>query len=133
MGKKILVAYFSASGVTAKAARKLAEVSAADLFEIKPAIPYTSADLNWMNKKSRRGGNGGGHGRDVHVTRVRIQQETKITRRQKSRGMASPRWSGMCRMRQAYRCACLILSYQQKKGGDNLEKNNDPVKSPCSP
>lgn len=53
MGKKILVAYFSTSGVTAKAARKLAEVSAADLFEIKPVIPYTSADLNWMDKKSR--------------------------------------------------------------------------------
>lgn len=53
MGKKILVAYFSASGVTAKAARKLAEVSVADLFEIKPAIPYTSADLNWTDKKSR--------------------------------------------------------------------------------
>ena len=53
MNKKILVAYFSASGVTAKAARKLAEVSGADLFEIKPEIPYTSADLNWMDKKSR--------------------------------------------------------------------------------
>ena len=53
MNKKILVAYFSASGVTAKAARKLAEVSSADLFEIKPEIPYTSADLNWMDKKSR--------------------------------------------------------------------------------
>lgn len=53
MSKKILVAYFSASGVTARAARKLAEVSGAELYEIKPAIPYTSADLNWMNKKSR--------------------------------------------------------------------------------
>lgn len=53
MSKKILVAYFSASGVTAKAARKLAEVSGGELFEIKPEIPYTSADLDWMNKKSR--------------------------------------------------------------------------------
>lgn len=53
MSKKILVAYFSASGVTARAARKLAEVSGAELYEIKPAIPYTSADLNWMDKKSR--------------------------------------------------------------------------------
>lgn len=53
MSKKILVAYFSASGVTAKAAEKLAEVSGADLFEIKPEIPYSSADLNWMDKKSR--------------------------------------------------------------------------------
>ena len=53
MSKKILVAYFSASGVTAKAARKLAEVSGADLYEIKPEIPYTRADLDWMDKKSR--------------------------------------------------------------------------------
>lgn len=53
MRKKILVAYFSASGVTAKAAWKLAEVSGADLYEIKPEVPYTSADLNWMDKKSR--------------------------------------------------------------------------------
>lgn len=53
MSKNILVAYFSASGVTAKAARKLAETSGADIFEIKPEIPYTSADLNWMDKKSR--------------------------------------------------------------------------------
>ena len=53
MGKKILVAYFSASGVTAKAAGELAEVSGGDLYEIKPEIPYTRADLDWMDKKSR--------------------------------------------------------------------------------
>lgn len=53
MSKKILVAYFSESGVTAKAAWKLAEVSGADLYEIKPEIPYTRADLDWMDKKSR--------------------------------------------------------------------------------
>lgn len=53
MSKHILVAYFSASGTTAKAAKKLAEAAGADLFEIKPAVPYTSADLNWMDKKSR--------------------------------------------------------------------------------
>ena len=53
MSKKILAAYFSASGVTAKAARKLAEVSGADLYEIKPEVPYTRADLDWMNKESR--------------------------------------------------------------------------------
>ena len=53
MSKKILVAYFSASGVTAKAAWKLAEAAGADLYEIKPEVPYTSADLNWMDKKSR--------------------------------------------------------------------------------
>lgn len=52
MSKK-LVAYFSASGVTKKVGEKLAEVSGADLFEIKPSALYTSADLNWMNKKSR--------------------------------------------------------------------------------
>lgn len=53
MDKKILVAYFSASGITAKAAWKLAEAIGADLHEIKPEVPYSSADLNWMDKKSR--------------------------------------------------------------------------------
>lgn len=50
---KILVAYFSASGVTAKTAERLAEAAGADLYEIKPEIPYTQADLDWTNKKSR--------------------------------------------------------------------------------
>lgn len=50
---KTLVAYFSASGKTAKVAGKLAKVLGADIFEIRPAEPYTKADLNWMNKKSR--------------------------------------------------------------------------------
>lgn len=49
----ILVAYFSASGVTAKAAEKLAKAADADLYEIKPAIPYTTADLDWTNRQSR--------------------------------------------------------------------------------
>lgn len=53
MSKKILVAYFSASGVTAKAAWKLSEAMGADLHEIKPEVLYSSADLNWMDKKSR--------------------------------------------------------------------------------
>ncbi len=48
-----LVAYFSASGVTAEVAKKLAEAAGADLYEIKPAVPYTSADLNWQNSNSR--------------------------------------------------------------------------------
>ena len=52
MAKK-LVAYFSASGVTAKLAKSLAEVTGADLYEIQPKVPYTTADLDWMNKKSR--------------------------------------------------------------------------------
>lgn len=51
--KKILVAYFSASGVTEKVAKKLAEAAGADLFEIKPQQPYTNADLNWMDQQSR--------------------------------------------------------------------------------
>ena len=46
MSKKILVAYFSASGVTAKAAWKLSEAAGADLYEIKPKVPYSSADLD---------------------------------------------------------------------------------------
>ena len=50
---KKLVAFFSASGTTKKAAERLAKAVGADLFEIKPAIPYSSADLNWMDKKSR--------------------------------------------------------------------------------
>ncbi|WP_130837341.1 flavodoxin [Lachnoclostridium sp. Marseille-P6806] len=50
---KALVAYFSASGVTAKMAEKLAETIGADLFEIKPETPYTKEDLDWTNKKSR--------------------------------------------------------------------------------
>ena len=52
MSKK-LVAYFSASGTTAKVAKTLAEAAGADLYEIKPAVPYTKADLNWMDKKAR--------------------------------------------------------------------------------
>ena len=52
MSKK-LVAYFSASGVTAKLAKNLAEAAGADLYEIKPAVPYTNADLNWQDKNSR--------------------------------------------------------------------------------
>ena len=48
-----LVAYFSASGITAKVAELLSETIGADLFEIEPEIPYTEADLNWMNKESR--------------------------------------------------------------------------------
>ena len=51
--KKVLVAYFSASGVTAKTARLLASATDADLFEIKPVIPYTDEDLDWTDKKSR--------------------------------------------------------------------------------
>lgn len=48
-----LVAYFSASGTTAKTAKALASAASADLYEIKPAVPYTSEDLNWMDKRSR--------------------------------------------------------------------------------
>ena len=50
---KILVAYFSASGVTARAAQAIAEAVGGDLYEIAPAQPYTAADLDWTNKQSR--------------------------------------------------------------------------------
>lgn len=50
---KTLVAYFSASGVTERVAKTLAEAANADLFEIAPAQPYTAADLDWTNKQSR--------------------------------------------------------------------------------
>ena len=49
----VLVAYFSATGTTAKAAKALANAVGGDLYEIKPAVPYTNADLNWMDKGSR--------------------------------------------------------------------------------
>ena len=52
MSKK-LVAYFSASGVTAKVADMLADAVGADVHEIQPKVPYTKADLNWMDKNSR--------------------------------------------------------------------------------
>ena len=48
-----LVAYFSANGVTAKVAEKLSEAIGADLYAIEPEVPYTKADLDWMDKKSR--------------------------------------------------------------------------------
>lgn len=50
---KNLVAYFSATGTTKALAEKLAKVAGADIFEIEPKIPYTDADLNWMDKNSR--------------------------------------------------------------------------------
>lgn len=52
MGKK-LVAYFSATGTTARLAKTLAGAVGADLFEIEPKAAYTKADLNWMDKKAR--------------------------------------------------------------------------------
>ena len=52
MSKK-LVAYFSASGVTRKAAEMVAEAAGCDLYEIEPKVHYTKADFNWMDKKSR--------------------------------------------------------------------------------
>ena len=52
MAKK-LVAYFSATGVTKNAAENLAEAISADIYEIKPAVLYTKADLNWMDKNAR--------------------------------------------------------------------------------
>ena len=53
MGKKALVAYFSASGVTAKVAKELASSIEADIYEIVPKEKYTAEDLNWQDEKSR--------------------------------------------------------------------------------
>lgn len=53
MEKKILVAYFSASGVTARAAKEIAASVGGDLYEIVPAEPYTAADLDWTDRQSR--------------------------------------------------------------------------------
>ena len=52
MSKK-LVAYFSASGITAKVAGMVADAVGADIHEIRPKFPYSKADLNWMDKQSR--------------------------------------------------------------------------------
>ena len=50
---KILVAYFSATGTTRKAAKALAEAADAELYEIRPKVPYTAKDLDWMDPNSR--------------------------------------------------------------------------------
>ena len=50
---KVLVAYFSASGVTAGVAKQLAEVTGGELHQIQPEQPYTDADLDWRDKQSR--------------------------------------------------------------------------------
>jgi flavodoxin len=50
---KKLIAYFSASGITEKIAKKIAELTDSDIYEIKPKVKYTAADLNWMDKNSR--------------------------------------------------------------------------------
>jgi len=51
--KKTLVAYFSATGVTKEVAENISKVTKSDIYEIKPLVPYTNADLNWMDKQSR--------------------------------------------------------------------------------
>lgn len=51
--KKTLVAYFSASGITTGVAANLSKAAEADLYEIKPQVPYTRADLNWNDKQAR--------------------------------------------------------------------------------
>lgn len=50
---KTLVAYFSVGGTTAEAAKRIARLAGADMFEIRPAVPYTRADLDWTDSKSR--------------------------------------------------------------------------------
>ena len=52
-GKRILVAYFSATGTTARAAEKLADITGGECYAITPARSYTSADLNWNDRRSR--------------------------------------------------------------------------------
>ena len=52
MSKK-LVTYFSATGATRKVAEKISEITGGELLEIEPRVPYTRADLNWNDKKSR--------------------------------------------------------------------------------
>ena len=52
-GNKVLVVYFSATGTTKGVAEKIAKIENADLYEIKPAQEYTSADLDWNDRSSR--------------------------------------------------------------------------------
>ena len=47
MSNRIPVAYFSASGTTARAAKAIAQAVGGDLYAIRPAVPYTAADLDW--------------------------------------------------------------------------------------
>ena len=53
MSKNTLVAYFSCTGITKKVAEAIADVKGADIYEIKPEVPYTAADLDWKNENSR--------------------------------------------------------------------------------
>ena len=53
MANKVLVAFFSASGVTKRVGHEIARISGGDFFEIVPAEKYTNADLNYMNSRSR--------------------------------------------------------------------------------
>ena len=53
MSKKTLVVYFSCTGTTKKVAEAIADVKGADIYEIKPEVPYTAADLDWKNENSR--------------------------------------------------------------------------------
>ena len=53
MDKKVLVAYFSATGTTAREAKLIADAESATLYEIQPEQPYTAADLDWQDKESR--------------------------------------------------------------------------------
>ena len=53
MSGKALIAYFSATGTTAGVAKRMADATGADLFEIRPEVPYSEADLDWTNKRSR--------------------------------------------------------------------------------
>ena len=51
--KKVLVVYFSATGTTKQVAKQIAQSAGADICEIAPAKPYSSADLDWTNQQSR--------------------------------------------------------------------------------
>ena len=76
MSKK-LVAFFSASGITKKVAGMIAEEAKADLFEIEPKVPYTRADLDWMDKKSRSSVE---MNSDAEITGTSIMQKVEVGR-----------------------------------------------------
>ena len=88
---KTLVAYFSASGMTAKLAKNLAEAAGADLYEIKPAIAYTNADLNWQDKKSRSSVEMNVSSADQHIALTAIPRSFPSVLRRQRQGHISGR------------------------------------------
>ena len=131
MSKKILVAYFSASGVTAKAAKKLAKAAGADLFEIRPQVPYTSADLNWVDKKSRSSVEmNDSHSRPAIAEKVPNMEKYEVV------FVGFPIWWYVAptiinTFLESYDFSGKTVVPFATSGGSNLGKTNDKLKPSC--